>query len=84
MKTFVIDTNVLLHDPEALLKFERNEVVIPVTVLEELDKMKRLPGELGNELRVAFLAGPEFSEQFLRCLPGCQAFCLLVATKTLG
>lgn len=54
MKTFVIDTNVLLHDPEALLKFERNEVVIPVTVLEELDKMKRLPGELGRNARLAF------------------------------
>lgn len=50
-KTFVIDTNVLLHDPEAILKFARHQVVIPVAVLEELDKMKRLPNELGKNAR---------------------------------
>lgn len=53
-KTFVLDTNVLLHDPEAFLKFDRNEVIIPVTVLEELDKMKRLPSELGRNSRAVF------------------------------
>lgn len=52
-KTFVLDTNVLIHDPEAILKFPRNHVVIPVTVLEELDKMKRLPSELGKNSRGA-------------------------------
>lgn len=50
-KTFVIDTNVLLHDPTALLQFPRQHVVIPMTVLEELDKMKRLPNELGKNAR---------------------------------
>lgn len=54
MKTFVVDTNVLLHDPEAFMKFERNEVLVPVTVLEELDKMKRIPGELGRNARHVF------------------------------
>lgn len=53
-KTFILDTNVLLHDPEAVLKFDRNEVVIPVTVLEELDTMKRLPSELGRNSRAVF------------------------------
>jgi len=53
-KTFVIDTNVLLHDPEAIAKFPRHNVVIPVTVLEELDKMKRLPSDLGRNSRMAF------------------------------
>ncbi|MBA2727521.1 MAG: PhoH family protein [Parachlamydiaceae bacterium] len=53
-KSFVIDTNVLLYDPEAILKFPRSEVVIPVTVLEELDKMKRLPNELGKNSRAVF------------------------------
>lgn len=53
-KSFVIDTNVLLHDPEAILKFPRSHVVIPVTVLEELDKMKRLPNELGKNSRAVF------------------------------
>lgn len=53
-KTFVIDTNVLLHDPEAITKFPQNDVVIPVTVLEELDKMKRLPNDLGKNSRAVF------------------------------
>ncbi|MDF2549726.1 MAG: phosphate starvation-inducible [Chlamydiales bacterium] len=50
-KTFVIDTNVLLHDPEAILKFPRGDIIIPLTVLEELDEKKRLPGELGRNAR---------------------------------
>lgn len=53
-KYFVIDTNVLLHDPEALLKFPRHHVVIPVTVLEELDKMKRFSNDLGKNSRAVF------------------------------
>lgn len=53
-KTFVLDTNVLLTDPEAITKFPRNNVVIPVTVLEEMDKMKRLPSDLGRNARAAF------------------------------
>lgn len=53
-KTFVIDTNVLLHDPEAFTKFPRSNVVIPVTVLEELDKMKRFPNDLGRNSRAVF------------------------------
>lgn len=53
-KTFVIDTNVLLHDPESLFKFPRSRVAIPVTVLEELDTMKRLSNELGKNARAVF------------------------------
>lgn len=53
-KTFVIDTNVLLYDPGAITQFARHRVVIPVTVLEEMDKMKRLPGELGRNARAVF------------------------------
>lgn len=53
-KTFVIDTNVLLHDPEALMKFPNNHIVIPVSVLEELDKMKRYSNELGKNSRAVF------------------------------
>ncbi len=53
-RTFVIDTNVLLHDPEAITKFPGQNVVIPVTVLEELDKMKRLPSDLGRNSRAVF------------------------------
>lgn len=53
-KTFVLDTNVLLHDPESINKFPNNNVIIPVTVLEELDKMKRLPNDLGKNSRAVF------------------------------
>lgn len=53
-RTFVIDTNVLLHDPEAVTKFPGQNVVIPVTVLEELDKMKRIPSDLGRNSRAVF------------------------------
>ncbi len=39
-KTFVLDTNVLLHDPECIFKFEDNNLALPVEVLEELDAIK--------------------------------------------
>lgn len=50
-KTFVIDTNVLLHDPDAISKFHDNDVIIPLNVLEELDGMKRFSDELGKNAR---------------------------------
>ena len=50
-KTFVLDTNVLLHDPEAIQKFKESNVVIPLGVLEELDGMKRQVDELGKNAR---------------------------------
>jgi PhoH-like ATPase len=53
MKTFVLDTNVLLLDPQAVLKFPENRVVIPVTVLEELDAKKHQRDELGANARAA-------------------------------
>ena len=39
-KTYVLDTNVLIHDPNAVLNFEEHQVIIPMTVLEELDQLK--------------------------------------------
>ncbi|KAG6559156.1 PhoH-like protein [Candidatus Rhabdochlamydia oedothoracis] len=50
-KTFIIDTNILLHDPDAIIKFHNNDVVIPLAVLEELDGMKRFSDELGKNAR---------------------------------
>lgn len=50
-KIFVLDTNVLLHSAAALNSFEENEIVIPMTVLEELDKFKRNQDELGRNAR---------------------------------
>lgn len=40
-KIFVLDTNVILHDYKSIFTFEKNDVVIPITVLEELDKFKK-------------------------------------------
>lgn len=44
-KTFVLDTNVILHDFKSIYNFEENDIVIPIVVLEELDKFKK-----GNDL----------------------------------
>ncbi len=52
IKTYVLDTNVLLHDPDSMFSFEDNEVVIPLLVLEELDDHKRRPDEVGRNARV--------------------------------
>jgi PhoH-like ATPase len=51
MKTFVLDTNVLLYDPHALYKFEENTIVIPITVIEEVDKFKKDMNETGRNAR---------------------------------
>lgn len=50
-KTFVLDTNVLLHTPYALFSFEDNTIVIPEVVLEELDRFKKDNSELGANAR---------------------------------
>ena len=51
MKHFVLDTNVLLHDPRAILQFADNEVVIPIFVLEEVDTFKKEASERGRNAR---------------------------------
>jgi PhoH-like ATPase len=50
-KTFVLDTNVLLHDPAAMLRFQDNDVVLPITILEELDRFKKQPEMTGRNAR---------------------------------
>ncbi|MFP4329818.1 MAG: PhoH family protein [Spirochaetaceae bacterium] len=52
-KIFVIDTNVFIHRPEAILSFKDNEVVVPLWVLEELDKLKTYSDERGRNARHA-------------------------------
>ena len=53
VKTFVIDTNVFIHRPDAISSFKDNEVVIPLAVLEELDSLKRFSDEKGRNARHA-------------------------------
>ena len=50
-KHFVLDTNVLLHDPAALYAFADNAVVVPIYVIEEIDRFKRDLNELGRSAR---------------------------------
>ncbi|MBE9537583.1 MAG: PhoH family protein [Proteobacteria bacterium] len=53
-KTYVLDTNVLLHDPTAVTAFKQHHLVIPMTVLEELDHIKdRHDKSVSREARIA-------------------------------
>src|SRR5438105_71205 len=50
-KNFILDTNVLLHDPRAMFHFADNNVVIPIYVLEEIDQFKKELSERGRNAR---------------------------------
>ncbi|MED5373656.1 MAG: PhoH family protein [Myxococcota bacterium] len=50
-RTFVLDTNVLLYDPNCLFVFDEHEVVIPITVIEEVDTFKKDLSETGRNAR---------------------------------
>ncbi|MCK5922323.1 MAG: PhoH family protein, partial [Methylococcales bacterium] len=52
-KRFVLDTNVLLHEPLAIYSFKEHDVVIPMTVLEELDQIKDRKKDVSRDARVA-------------------------------
>ena len=51
VKNYILDTNVLLHDPNSLLSFQENNVLIPIEVIEEIDRFKRESSELGQNAR---------------------------------
>jgi PhoH-like ATPase len=51
VKNYVLDTNVLLHDPNSILNFQENHVLIPIEVIEEIDRFKRESTELGQNAR---------------------------------
>ena len=51
MATYILDTNVLLHDPNSLLSFQDNNVLVPIEVIEEIDRFKRESSELGQSAR---------------------------------
>lgn len=50
-KVFILDTNVLLFDPQAVFRFGQHEVIIPITVIEEMDRFKREMSENGRNAR---------------------------------
>lgn len=62
-KIFVIDTNVLIHRPDAFLSFRDSEVVIPIWVFEELDKLKRDHAGRGRSARQAIRYVNDFSKK---------------------
>jgi len=51
VKNYILDTNVLLHDPHSLLNFKENRVLLPIEVIEEIDRFKRESSELGQNAR---------------------------------
>lgn len=51
MKTYVLDTNVLLSDPGSIFSFQEHDLIIPMAVLEELDRHKSRPDEVGKNAR---------------------------------
>ena len=50
-KTYVLDTNVLLHNPSSLFAFQENDVVLPLAVIEEIDDQKKRQDEIGRNAR---------------------------------
>ena len=62
-KYFVVDTNVLLHNPNAIFLFADNEVVIPFDVIEELDTFKASTDDLGRNARAVIRHLDRFREK---------------------
>lgn len=53
VKNYVLDTNVMVHDPNCFYSFEDNHVIIPIVCIEELDNLKRREGVVGYQARSA-------------------------------
>jgi PhoH-like ATPase len=62
MTTYLLDTSALIANPTAYLDFHNSEVILPITVLDELDKLKKLPNEAGKNARVAIRKLDEISK----------------------
>jgi PhoH-like ATPase len=64
-KLFVLDTNVMLHDSSCIYQFDEHDIVIPITVLEELDQFKKGNGSLNYHAREILRAMDSLSERKL-------------------
>lgn len=53
IKNYILDTNVIIHDPTCFYKFEDNNVIIPIVAIEELDNLKHREGMVGYHARLA-------------------------------
>lgn len=87
-KNYLLDTNVLLHDPNSLVSFQDNNVLIPIEVIEEIDRFKRESNELGRNARtVSRLLDGWRGQGHLRDgirLPGGGTFRILFEPAPLG
>lgn len=63
MQSFILDTNVLLHDPTAIRQFKASHVIIPLKVLEEIDRFKRELSERGRNARTVSRALDDLRKQ---------------------
>ncbi len=50
-RIYVLDTNVLIHDPTSLFKFEERDIFLPMQVIEELDRAKKGSSEISRNAR---------------------------------
>jgi PhoH-like ATPase len=62
-KTYVLDTSTLIYDPAAWKQFPNSDVIIPIAVLNELDKLKKQSGEVGRNARVCVRLLDEISDK---------------------
>lgn len=62
-KIFILDTNVILHDWKSIFKFQENDIVIPLAVLEELDKFKKGDGTINYNAREFVRQADEISDK---------------------
>jgi PhoH-like ATPase len=53
IKNYIIDTNVMVHDPDFIYNFEDNNIIIPIICIEELDNLKGREGIVGYHARSA-------------------------------
>ena len=79
-KLFILDTNVLLHDPTSLFKFKEHDLYIPIITLEEMDAHKKGMSDVARNARQAsrFLdeminAGPHLLSSCPRACPPARA-----------
>lgn len=75
-KFFVLDTNVILHDSSCIYQFRENDVIIPITVLEELDQFKKGNETLNYHARefvrsLDLLSGDNLFEKGIKIAPNC-------------
>src|SRR5512140_3450133 len=79
-KLFVLDTNVLMHDPTSLFRFEEHDIYLPILTLEELDNNKKGVREVARNARQA----SRFLDELVTAMPNGIAEGISLAEKSGG